>query len=72
MANVKPEDITPEMVEAVENAVGMGSGAWDCVDPRKIIAASRAAIAKAPSDADGLAKERAMDFEEREFIRTQT
>jgi hypothetical protein len=27
------------MVEAVEREVGMGHGAWDCVDPREIIAA---------------------------------
>lgn len=40
MADVEPEDITPEMVEAVEAAVGMGSGAWDCVDPKEIIAAA--------------------------------
>lgn len=32
--------ITEDDVEAVELAVGMGHGAWDCVDPKEIIAAA--------------------------------
>jgi hypothetical protein len=37
--------ITDEDVEAVERAVGMGHGAWDCVDPRTIISAAVALLA---------------------------
>jgi hypothetical protein len=33
--------VTDDDVEAVESEIGMGSGAWDCVDPKKIISAAR-------------------------------
>ena len=33
-------DVTPEDVEAVEDELGMGAGAWDMVDPASIIAAA--------------------------------
>ena len=32
-------EIDDEYVDAVELAVGMGSGAWDMIDPREIIRA---------------------------------
>jgi hypothetical protein len=32
-------------VAAVEDVVGMGAGAWDCVDPREIIDAARSELA---------------------------
>lgn len=32
--------VTDEMVDQVEHLVGMGSNAWDCVDPKEIIAAA--------------------------------
>ena len=34
------KDISDEDVEAVEEEVGMGCGAWDCVNPKEIVAAS--------------------------------
>jgi len=34
-----PVPIEPPTVEAVEQEVGMGAGAWDCVDPAEIISA---------------------------------
>ncbi len=37
---MKPENVTPEMVEWVENAVGHRHAGWDCVGPREIIAAA--------------------------------
>lgn len=36
---MKTDEVTEEMVELIEDIVGMGSNAWDCVDPREIIAA---------------------------------
>lgn len=33
------EDIPKSVVEEIEQLVGMGNGAWDCVDGREIIAA---------------------------------
>lgn len=33
-------DVTDGVVNAVENEVGMGCGAWDCVPPKQIIAAA--------------------------------
>jgi hypothetical protein len=41
---MKPEEVTDEIIEAVENSVGMGVGGWDMVDPREIIAASVNAV----------------------------
>ncbi|MEN6550017.1 MAG: hypothetical protein ABFE07_28580 [Armatimonadia bacterium] len=32
--------VTDADVEAIELAVGMGAGAWDCVDPKEIIRAA--------------------------------
>lgn len=32
--------VTDEMVDAVENMVGMGHGAWDMVNPKAIISAA--------------------------------
>jgi hypothetical protein len=32
--------IDSDFVQAVENAVGMGSGAWDTIDPEAICAAA--------------------------------
>jgi hypothetical protein len=37
---VKPEDVTDDQLDRIENAVGMGHKAWDCVDPKEIIAAA--------------------------------
>ena len=33
-------DVTDEILDLVENEVGMGCGAWDMVPPKEIIAAS--------------------------------
>lgn len=32
-------EIADELVDAVEEEVGMGHGAWDTIDPRRVIAA---------------------------------
>lgn len=40
MKTFTSEDVTDEMVDEVENAVSMGTGAWDMVDPKEIIAAA--------------------------------
>ena len=32
--------VTPEIIELIEDEVGIGYGAWDCVDPVKIISAA--------------------------------
>lgn len=37
---MKPDDVSELVVEAVEAECGMGCAAWDCIDPREIIAAS--------------------------------
>jgi hypothetical protein len=34
------DDVTDDILDAVENEVGMGCGAWDCVPPKEIIAAA--------------------------------
>ena len=43
-ANKKDNDhqpeVTEEIIQAVENEVGMGCGAWDCVSPEEIILAA--------------------------------
>lgn len=44
---MKPDDITDDQLDRVENAVGMGHNAWDCVDPKEIIAAAVAVMAPA-------------------------
>lgn len=36
---IKPADISDGFVAMVEEECGMGSNAWDCVDPKDIIAA---------------------------------
>lgn len=36
---ILPSDITDEDVVAIEEAVGMGTGAWDCIPPKEIIVA---------------------------------
>lgn len=41
MVSIKYEDVSQADVEKVEEAVGMRSGAWDCIDPKEIIASSR-------------------------------
>jgi hypothetical protein len=33
-------EVSDEDVDAVEDEVGMGSSAWECEDPKKIIAAA--------------------------------
>ena len=33
-------DVTDEILDLVEDEVGMGCGAWDCVPPKEIIAAA--------------------------------
>lgn len=33
-------DVTDDILDAVENEVGMGCGAWDMVPPKEIIAAA--------------------------------
>jgi hypothetical protein len=35
-----PDEVTRKMVACVEQICGMGSGAWDTIDPAKIIAAA--------------------------------
>lgn len=35
-----PEYLTNEFVESVEERAGMGSRAWDCIDPKEIIDAA--------------------------------
>lgn len=37
-------DVTDEMVERVEQTVGMGHTAWDMVDPKELIRAAAAAL----------------------------
>ncbi len=37
---IEAKDVSDADVEAVEEAVGLGCGAWDCEDPKEIIAAS--------------------------------
>lgn len=37
---MKPEDVTDEMIEAVEFACGYGTDGWGSADPKEIIAAS--------------------------------
>ncbi len=37
---VDPKDIEDEFVDEVEHDCGMGCGAWDCVDPKEVIAAA--------------------------------
>ena len=37
---VRLSEVTDDILDAVENEVGMGCGAWDCVPPKEIIAAS--------------------------------
>lgn len=42
---------TPEDVEAIENTVGYGSGAWDCIPAEEIVAAAwKRLIAMDPDD----------------------
>lgn len=36
----QPSDVTDLIIAAIENDLGMGSGAWDTVSPREIIAAT--------------------------------
>jgi hypothetical protein len=36
---VTKEEVNDEFVEAVESILGMGSVAWDMIDPKEIIAA---------------------------------
>ena len=50
MSDLRAADISDELVEAVEDAVGYGNAAWDCVDPREIIAASVNAWSHASTD----------------------
>jgi len=35
-----PADVTDQILEDIESDVGMGSGAWDCIPPKEIIAAA--------------------------------
>lgn len=35
---IKVEDITEELLEKIEVELGMGSCAWDMIDPKHIIA----------------------------------
>jgi hypothetical protein len=37
---VRLSEVTDDILDAVENEVGMGCGTWDCVPPKKIIAAA--------------------------------
>ena len=36
----QPKDVSRKMVAAVEQICGMGSGAWDTIDPAEIVAAA--------------------------------
>ena len=40
MSEREAKDITDSMLEQVEDAVGMGCAAWDCVNPKAIVAAA--------------------------------
>jgi hypothetical protein len=40
MNKYSKSNITDEILDKVEDAVGMGNNAWDCVDPKEIIAAA--------------------------------
>ena len=40
MKTFTTEDVTDEMVEAIDDAVSMGAGAWDMVDPKELTAAA--------------------------------
>jgi len=35
---VQPETISDDLLQKVEDKLGMGSGAWDTLDPKEIIA----------------------------------
>lgn len=48
---MKPEDVTDDQLDRIEYAVGMGHKAWDCVNPREIIAAAVSVV-----NADNLTK----------------
>ena len=37
---MKPEDVTDDQLDRIENEVSMGAGAWDCINPKEIIAAA--------------------------------
>lgn len=37
---ITKNEITPELVDAVERECGMGSPAWDCIEAEEIIAAA--------------------------------
>ena len=39
LASIERDEITEEDIEAVENELGMGRGAWDMVDHRELILA---------------------------------
>lgn len=45
---ITAEDVTDEVVDAVEDAIGMGRGAWDMVDHKELIAATCKTIGQAP------------------------
>lgn len=51
----EPDDtwtaVPDEIVNAVENEVGIGCGAWDCVPPKQIIAAAWKFLPNAPASA---------------------
>ena len=42
---MQSENVTDDVIERVEEIVGMGTGAWYMVDPKEIIAASVTALA---------------------------
>jgi hypothetical protein len=47
LAEITIEDITDEHVEAVEDLIGMGRGAWDMVKHRELLLACVQVIGKA-------------------------
>lgn len=53
---ITPDDITDEQVDAVEEALGWCSGAWDMMPPKAVIAAAVNAITP-PDDGEKLTEE---------------
>ena len=45
-ANFEATDVSDEVLKSIEYEVGMGCGAWDCVEAKEIIAAAWNAAGK--------------------------
>lgn len=46
------DEVIDQLVDAVEDEVGMGAGAWDTIDPRKIAAAFVYVLSTPADDGD--------------------